>query len=382
MSPALAGRFFTTSATWPPLDERMEGRRTGQWGNQGGSTGAPGTPPQPTSARTRGWTHPGHHLQPLPHPLSPGGNFLNRPRKRNLKSMWVVFALFHEKRKGKFRKGRGCPRCTVDWGALVHPLSSEQRDTQKWSWKAGPPTFPSRHPCGQKGGSLHSYKIHVLLSTSKGLEETTQLLVEAPGVGSGTEGAEDGFHFSVYTLPQKCGGIMGEHSPLSVWPHFVFFKLKSNGTDRQQVLTVRHQESFSISCVCVSRSVTSNSLPPYGLYPARLFCSWGSPGKNNRMGCHALLQEIFSTQESTLHLLGLLHWQACSLPLALSGKHISWKVKVAQSCPTLCNPMDCTVLGILQARILEWVAFPFSRGSFWPRNQTRVFCIAGRFFTN
>ena len=36
------------------------------------------------------------------------------------------------------------------------------------------------------------------------------------------------------------------------------------------------------------------------------------------------------------------------------------KVKVAQSCPTLCDPMDYTVHGILQARILEWVAFPFS----------------------
>ena len=38
------------------------------------------------------------------------------------------------------------------------------------------------------------------------------------------------------------------------------------------------------------------------------------------------------------------------------------KVKVARSCPALCNPMDYTVHGILQARILEWVAFPFSRG--------------------
>ena len=39
------------------------------------------------------------------------------------------------------------------------------------------------------------------------------------------------------------------------------------------------------------------------------------------------------------------------------------KVKVTQSCSTLCDPMDYTVHGILQARILEWVAFPFSRGS-------------------
>ena len=60
-----------------------------------------------------------------------------------------------------------------------------------------------------------------------------------------------------------------------------------------------------------------------------------------------------------------------------------------QSCLTLCNPMDCSlpsisVHGILQARILEWVAMPSSRGSFQPRDQTQVscvFCITGRFFT-
>ena len=52
----------------------------------------------------------------------------------------------------------------------------------------------------------------------------------------------------------------------------------------------------------------------------------------------------------------------------------------------LCDPMDgnppgSSIHGILQARILEWVAIPFSRGSSWPRDQTRVSCIAGRFFT-
>ena len=41
---------------------------------------------------------------------------------------------------------------------------------------------------------------------------------------------------------------------------------------------------------------------------------------------------------------------------------------VTQSCLTLCDPMDCIVQGILQARILEWVAFPFSRGSSQPRD--------------
>ena len=55
-------------------------------------------------------------------------------------------------------------------------------------------------------------------------------------------------------------------------------------------------------------------------------------------------------------------------------------VKVAQSCPTLCDPMDYMVHGILQARILEWVAFPFSRGSSQPRDQTQVSRITGGFF--
>ena len=60
---------------------------------------------------------------------------------------------------------------------------------------------------------------------------------------------------------------------------------------------------------------------------------------------------------------------------------------IVQSCLTLCNPVDgsppsSSIHGILQARILEWVAIPFSRGSSWPRNQTGVSCIAGRFFTS
>ena len=75
-------------------------------------------------------------------------------------------------------------------------------------------------------------------------------------------------------------------------------------------------------------------------------------------------------------------------PPAVNIGHL-WKiVKVflAQSCPTLCHPMDCSppgssVHGILQARILEWVAIPFLRGSSWPRDQTPVCSIAGRFFT-
>ena len=66
--------------------------------------------------------------------------------------------------------------------------------------------------------------------------------------------------------------------------------------------------------------------------------------------------------------------------------HTYMSVLVAQSCPTLCDPMDCSLLGssvhgILQARILERVAIRFSRGSSRPKDQTRVSCVAGKFFT-
>ena len=62
------------------------------------------------------------------------------------------------------------------------------------------------------------------------------------------------------------------------------------------------------------------------------------------------------------------------------------KVLVAKLCPTPCDPMHCSapgssVHGLLQARVLEWVAIPFSRGSSQPRDGSQVSCIAGRFFT-
>ena len=62
---------------------------------------------------------------------------------------------------------------------------------------------------------------------------------------------------------------------------------------------------------------------------------------------------------------------------------VKWsEVKVIQLCPTLCNPIDYTIHGILQARILKWVVFPFFRGSYQPKDPTQVSYIAGRFFTS
>ena len=138
------------------------------------------------------------------------------------------------------------------------------------------------------------------------------------------------------------------------------------------LLTIYHSENYS---------VMSNSLQPHGLYN-----SWNSPGQNTAVGSLSLLQGIFPTQGSpTL--------QEDSLPAEPQGKPhiiniyppISKKVLVAQSCLILCNSVDCSqpsssVNGILQARILEWVASPFSRGSSHPRDGTQVSCIGTVFW--
>ena len=81
----------------------------------------------------------------------------------------------------------------------------------------------------------------------------------------------------------------------------------------------------------------SDSVRPHRRQPTRLPRPWDSPGKNTGVGCHFLLQCMKVERES----------------------------EVAQLCPTLSNPMDCSlpgssVRGILQARVLEWVAIAFS----------------------
>ena len=73
------------------------------------------------------------------------------------------------------------------------------------------------------------------------------------------------------------------------------------------------------------------------------------------------------------------------LPPFQHWTYIYWS-ELAQSCPTLCDPMDSSqpsssAHGIFQARILEWVVISFSRGSSWPRDRTQVSHIVGRSFT-
>ena len=94
------------------------------------------------------------------------------------------------------------------------------------------------------------------------------------------------------------------------------------------------------------------------------------------VGSLSLLQGVFPTQGSNP---GLPHCRQILYQLGHNGSPNEVKCKLR---PTRCNPMDYAIHGILQARILEWVAFPFSRGSSQPRDRTQVSCIAGGFFTS
>ena len=103
---------------------------------------------------------------------------------------------------------------------------------------------------------------------------------------------------------------------------------------------------MSLKSESKSCSVMSDSLWPHGLYSP-----WNSPHQNTGVGSLSLLQWIFPTQELNQC---LLHCRQILYQLSHKGS----------------------------PRILEWVAYPFSSGSSWPRNQTGVSCVAGGFFTN
>ena len=95
---------------------------------------------------------------------------------------------------------------------------------------------------------------------------------------------------------------------------------------------------WTCCCCCCIASVVSDSVRPHRWKPTRLRRPWDSPGKNTGVGCHFLLQCLKVKRER----------------------------EVAQSCLTLCNPMDCSlpgssVHGIFQTRVLEWGAIAFSK---------------------
>ena len=100
----------------------------------------------------------------------------------------------------------------------------------------------------------------------------------------------------------------------------------------------------------------------------------------------ALNQTLQTLQKNTT--VAFQQWKSRFFPnyLGIFSSSIGGGDLVAKSCPTLCDPMECSpprssILRISQARILEWVAISFSKGSSRPRDQTCVSCLAGRLFT-
>ena len=116
---------------------------------------------------------------------------------------------------------------------------------------------------------------------------------------------------------------------------------------------------------------------------------WDSPGKNTVLSCHFLLQGNLPNPRiepwsPTLQANALTSEPPGKLLNISTLSEVKWS-EFTQWCPALCDPMDCSLPGsplhgILQARVLEWVAISFSRGSSWPRDRTRVSSIPGRCF--
>ena len=112
-------------------------------------------------------------------------------------------------------------------------------------------------------------------------------------------------------------------------------------------------------------AVMSDSLRPRGLQPTRLFHPWDFPGKSTGVDCYFLSRGSSQPRYRT--------WasrkQADALPSEPSGKPHTENLAIksesmSDSCSVVSDPMDYTVHGIFQGRILEWVAIPFPRGIF------------------
>ena len=121
-----------------------------------------------------------------------------------------------------------------------------------------------------------------------------------------------------------------------------------------------------------------DSLRPHGLLPTRLLCPWDFPGKDTGVGCHFLLQGIFPTQGSNP---GLLHCRQILYLLSHRESESESPSVVSDSLPAI-DYIVYGILQVLQAKILEWVAFPFSRVSSQPRDRTQVSHVAVGFFTS
>ena len=143
-------------------------------------------------------------------------------------------------------------------------------------------------------------------------------------------------------LFMDCAAAAAAAKSDSVQPHrWQPTRIPSLGFSRQEHWSglpfpslMQGSEKWKWSC-----SVLSNPQQPHGLQPTRLLRPWDFPGKSPGVGCHRLLW--------------CKHWVS------------EWVSEVAQSCPTLCDPMDCnlpgsSIHGILQARVLEWGAIAFS----------------------
>ena len=165
------------------------------------------------------------------------------------------------------------------------------------------------------------------------------------------------------------------------WPHIREFRIKD--LDRTLVINTLTRTSSSPTSLPSLRIQCYKNIRVPALLFSFYYQFFSLAAKSNISNdqdfhnfCKASSVALTVSEAGFLNMRCLDYWSSMD---ALS-------ILVAPSCPTLCNPMDCSlpgsfVHGILQTRILAWVAIPFYRRSSWPRDQTGLSYIADRFFT-
>ena len=209
--------------------------------------------------------------------------------------------------------------------------------------------------------------------------------------------------------PSPTPGPHSNSCPSNQWCHPTI--LASVGPFSSSLQSFLASGSFPESVLCIrwlkywsfSFSISpSNDYSFITQYPQPTLLRLFFPGR--MIGISNFLSEFFSKSVSIVEVISNFHKHNFSHEAfffkAYNGSYLleyrpywqllcfAWKVKVlfVQSCPTLCNPMDCSLAGssahgILHARILEWIAISLSMGPSQPRDQTQVSWIAGRYFT-
>ena len=268
-------------------------------------------------------------------------------------------------------KGIGYPLQYFGASLVVQTVKNLPAMWKTWVWSLGWEDPGDGCPGLEKGKATHSsildWRIPWTISPWGRKESDTTARASLTFFTSSADNPPKKKNF---TLTEKLKNMYNDVKRATHKSKMDFIRIKSfcswrtllrKRQDKPQIKRKYFKNTYLIKDLCIEyREIhTTNSLIKIGKIFEQIF--YQRRDTNGREACEKMLNIVS-------------HCCCCCCYLA------------TKSCPTLCNPMNCSPPGssvhaISQARILEWIAISFSRGSSWPRDQTHVSCLAGGFFT-